>query len=371
MTTEAPTVAALKAKAIEIHSHIDRLMHQYICLTRAEVVSRVDLKKKTAGLEPENAEMNRVDAKIENRNHVELVHGYSNLRSQLLLIQGELVYLRYSSLRSQLHLSRGEVVSRVHLKKKTTGLEPENAEMNRVLQLEEVKAKLHKQILERDAWMKEMDARKQKYSKFLAEQNAELEQQRGQIEGLSADTQRREKTLEDLKRADERTSPKNERAALLNMRDIISGISSNKPHWKEAFDALEKHYASSYGVEDAETGFVVVTRDDTDKKFDDVDKLEIFRKVRSFAEKIGTTPQILLLLWELYLDPERHSSNHSRVRDVKAMQELRTRAMETVKAVPARLRDAAQFAVSTYEEVIQAEGRACVPATEPHIAVQA
>jgi hypothetical protein len=168
----------------------------------------------------------------------------------------------------------------------------------RVLQLEEVNAKLHKRILEQDAWMKEMDARTQKHSELLAGQKAQIEQQRLQIEGMCAKNQRQEKTLEGLKRADECTAEKNERAALLNTRD--SGISSTSrigkrhlTHWT--------NFARRPTRSKTRDRFVVVARDDVDKKSDDVDKLELIRKVRSFAKKLGSTPRILLSLWVLNL----------------------------------------------------------------------
>jgi hypothetical protein len=139
-----------------------------------------------------------------------------------------------------------------------------------------------------------------------------------------------------------------------------------KDKWKEAFAALDKHYASVQHAEtedvDAETEAITAKKGDDDEDEPDLfDEPGLVEKLRPLADGIRTTPEILYSMWNLI--PEQHSLGHNRVRGVQAMEELLARATTTVGDLPPRSQQATRFALAEYKQVLRARSHTRAAAT--------
>jgi hypothetical protein len=240
MATKARTVAALEAKAAELRRRVEQLT-------------------------------------VEN----------DHFRSELDCAQGSALLLVHTNLTRQQESQL--LQDNAFLKKKYAGLDCKTANLERrVLQLKKANAALREQLLEQDVQSAEISARTQKTAAAIDEGFVRTER-------METNIRQNEKMLQHLtSMAKWRTAQEKKRVAFLDAHDIIAGLRAEKPEWKEAFAALDKHYASVEHAEtediDAETEAITAKKGDDDEDEPDLfDEPGLVEKLRPLADGIRTT----------------------------------------------------------------------------------
>jgi predicted nucleic acid-binding Zn-ribbon protein len=139
-----------------------------------------------------------------------------------------------------------------------------------------------------------------------------------------------EQELQRMKEAEEA------RAALLNVHDIIAGVKARLIPLTEALRGLDSN------------GDVWIIDDPT--------------QLVPYAKKLSTTPDVIIALWQM--NGERHTLSHTRVRSVDDMELLFERTMLLLDKLPDEYREAAQFVMEQYAEIIR-QKKSNVPGTLP------